>query len=87
MDSNSGAGISRLSVMLALPLTILTGNRRLSDLVLRKILLIITELAINTTASPRDNLKYLEKSKVNNSTAVILIDDGVASSASFIIAA
>jgi hypothetical protein len=43
------------AVVLVLLLTFLAGSRGLSDLVLRKILLIITELAINTSASPLNN--------------------------------
>jgi hypothetical protein len=45
-------GLSRSPDIFALPLTFLAGSWGLSDLVLRKILLIITELAINTITSP-----------------------------------
>jgi hypothetical protein len=57
LDSGSSAGdgaggLSRSPGMFASRLTFLAGSWGLSDLVLRKILLIITELAINTTTSP-----------------------------------
>ena len=50
-DDDTG-GLSRSPVTFASPLTLLTGSWGLSNFVLRKILLIITELAINTMTSP-----------------------------------
>lgn len=76
MDSGSGAGTSNPAVVLVLLLTFLAGSWRLSDLVLRKILLIITELAINTTASPVNNsLSIIYRRRVNYGVSFHILSD------------
>jgi hypothetical protein len=65
-DSGSGEGTSGLAVVLVLLIMFLAGSWGLSDLVLRKILLIITELAINTTTSPvNSSLSIIYRRRVN----------------------
>ncbi|MGE5661447.1 MAG: hypothetical protein ACM3X1_04295 [Ignavibacteriales bacterium] len=56
LESGSDAETSRTDVV---PVLFLIGSWRLSDLVPRKILLITTELAINTTTSPVNSSPYL----------------------------
>jgi hypothetical protein len=65
-DSGSGEGTSGPAVVRVLLLIFLAGSWGLSDLVLRKILLIITELAISTTASPfNSSLSIIYRRRVN----------------------
>ena len=76
-DSGSGEGTSDPAVVLVLLLMFLAGSWGLSDLVLRKILLTITELAISTTVSPfNSSLSIIYRRRVNHDVYFLFLSDG-----------